>query len=90
MAVFGTIHNVRISGIACAVPEKVVGNDFKLHEINGSLEFTSHHIAQAAGVDLARPAPVVSHQVLSNSLMHNEIGRHFKRRMLLRLLWKIV
>ena len=28
MAVFGTIHNVRISGIACAVPEKVVGNDF--------------------------------------------------------------
>ena len=28
MAVFGTIHNVRISGIACAVPEKVIGNDF--------------------------------------------------------------
>ena len=28
MAIFGTIHNVRISGVACAVPEKVVCNDF--------------------------------------------------------------
>lgn len=28
MAIQGTIHNVRISGMACAVPEKVVGNDF--------------------------------------------------------------
>ena len=28
MAITGTIHNVRMSGIACAVPEKVVGNDF--------------------------------------------------------------
>ena len=28
MAITGTIHNVRISGVACAVPEKVVGNDF--------------------------------------------------------------
>ena len=28
MAISGTIHNVRISGIACAVPETVVGNDF--------------------------------------------------------------
>lgn len=28
MAITGTIHNVRMSGIACAVPEKVVCNDF--------------------------------------------------------------
>ena len=28
MAISGTIQNVRISGIACAVPEEVVGNDF--------------------------------------------------------------
>ena len=28
MALTGTIHNVRISGIACAVPESVVGNAF--------------------------------------------------------------
>ena len=28
MAITGTIHNVRISRVACAVPEKVDGNDF--------------------------------------------------------------
>lgn len=53
MAISGTIRNVRISGMACAVPEKVVGNDYfvprfgaeQMHKFEKMVGVKERHVA---------------------------------------------